>query len=263
VDLSSIIGITIGILAVFGALALESGSISAVIQPGAAIIVIGGTLGAGMVNFSIPTLKNALIDLKNVFFENTPDFISTIDQICDFATIARQEGALVIQRLVYDLDNEYLRKTIELSLDTNNHQLLEEIFNSELELEEEKGLITSIFYETLGGYAPTFGIIGAVLGLIQVMRNLESPSELGHGISTAFVATLYGVGSANLFFLPIAGKLRYRLRETLLYKKLIMQGVLAIHKNENPVLIREKLMKSLYSLEKLPYNNFKNQAVEE
>jgi len=250
VDLASILGILIGISAVVGVMLAESGSVSLLIQPDAALIVIGGTLGAGMLNFSMPTLINAIKALKNVFIENTPDFRETIDQISELAALARQEGSLVIQEIIHNTNNTYLKKIFELSFDTSNHQILEEILSSELDMEEEKGLIIPIFYETVGGYAPTFGIIGAVIGLIQALRNLESPSELGYGISTAFVATLYGVGAANLLLLPIAGKLRYRLREELLYKKLIIQGVLAIHKGENPILIRQKLLKFLYCLEK-------------
>ncbi len=249
-DFSSIIGISIGILAILGALFLESGSLSSILRPDAALIVFGGTLGAGIMNFSMPTLINAIKDLKTVFFEKEPDFTGIIDQICAVATIARQEGPLIIEEIIPGIEDKYLKKSFKTSFNTSNYQSLEQIFKSKLEMEEEKGLITSIFYETLGGYAPTFGIIGAVIGLIHVMKNIESPAELGYGISTAFVATLYGVGAANIFFLPIAGKLRYRLRENLLYKKLIVQGVLDIHKGENPVLIKEKLLNYLYCLEK-------------
>ncbi len=248
-DLSGIVGILIGISVIIGTLFVETGSISFVIQPNAALIVLGGTLGAGMVNFSYLTLINAIKDLKSVFFEYTPDFTRAINRIYELANIVRQHGQLAVQEIIPGVDDPCLRKSLQLSIDTNNQQSLEKIFESELHMEEEKGLITSVFYEALGGYAPTFGIIGAVIGLIQVMRNVETPSELGYGISTAFVATLYGVGAANVIFLPIAGKLRYRLREKLLYKKLIHEGVLAVSKGENPVLIKEKLLNYLYCSE--------------
>jgi len=254
VDFSSIAGILIGIFAILGTLFIESGSISSVIQPDAALIVLGGTLGAGMLNFSMSTLINAAKDLKKVFFENEPDFNATIDRICELANITRQQGTLVLQEIIPRIKDGYLKKTLKLSVDTNNRQILENIFDSEIQMEEDKGLVTPIFYEALGGYSPTFGIIGAVIGLIHVMKNIESPSDLGYGISTAFVATLYGVGAANIIFLPIAGKLRYRLREELLYKKLVTQGILAIHKGENPVLIREKLLQYLHCSEKQELN---------
>jgi len=262
VDLSSIVGILIGITAVIGTVFLESGSVSAIIQPDAALIVLGGTIGAGMVNFSTLTLINSIKDLKTVFFEDSPDFNLAISRICDLANIARQQGQLIIQDVIPNIEDTFLKKCLKLSIDTNNQQFLQEAFDFELEMEEEKGLITSIFYETLGGYAPTFGIIGAVIGLIQVMKNIENPAELGYGISTAFVATLYGVGAANIVFLPIAGKLRYRLREKLLYKKLIVQGILAINKSENPVLIKEKLLNYLNFSEKYDLNDFSSRFAE-
>ncbi len=260
-DLSSIIGILIGICVVLGTLFMETGSVSVILQPEAALIVFGGTLGAGMVNFSSPTLINSLKDIRNVFFEDPPDFATAINRICELAIIARQQGQLTLQELLTGIDDPYLAKNLELSIDTNNHQALESIFDAQLQMEEEKGLVTAVFYETLGGYAPTFGIIGAVIGLIQVMRSVESPSELGYGISTAFIATLYGVGAANIIFLPIAGKLRYRLREKLLYKKLVTQGILAISKSENPVLIREKLLSYMCTSEKA-YNYIQNRFTE-
>ena len=257
-DISSILGILIGFLAIAGTLFFDSGSISSVIQPKAILIVFGGTLGAAMINFPLPTLINAAKELKNIFLENSPDFNGIISQICDLANIARQESSLVIEELIPSIKDTFLKKGLRLSVDTNNRQILKGIFDSEIQLEKEKGLIMPIFYETLGGYAPTFGIIGAVLGLIQVMSSIENPAELGHGISTAFVANLYGDGYANLLFLLIAGKLRYRLREKILYKKLVIQGILSIHKGENPALTREKLLNYGYYSEQQNFNGLNN-----
>ncbi|OGI00526.1 MAG: hypothetical protein A2Y25_00390 [Candidatus Melainabacteria bacterium GWF2_37_15] len=241
-DISSLTGILIGFVVIVGALFLEGGTVSSIIQPKAALIVLGGTMAAGMINFPISVFANAVKELKNIFGEEKLDFNGMIANIGELAGIARQQGILVIQHLIHDINDPFLKKSMRLSIDTTDRAVLEEIFNSELKMEEEKGLVLPIFFESLGGYAPTFGIIGAVLGLIQVMSSVENPAELGHGISTAFVATLYGVGAANLIFLPIAGKLRFRLREKLLYKKLITQGILSIHKGENPTIAREKLL---------------------
>jgi len=240
-ELVSISGIIIGFLAIFGTVALDGGAIGSVIQPKAALVVIGGTIAAGMVNYPGSVILNAVKELKNVFFEEYTDFNGIIENICELASIARHEGSLVIQSLLPAVRDPFLRQSLQVSVDINERTHLEEIFNSYLKMEEDKGLVVPIFFESLGGYAPTFGIIGAVIGLIQVMGNIQSPADLGYGISTAFVATLYGVGAANLLFLPVAGRLRYNLRKKLLYKQIITQGILSVHKGENPAIIREKL----------------------
>lgn len=240
-DLSALIGISIGLFAIIGALIFESGSISAIIQPTSALIVFGGTFGAGLVNFSFSTLASSFKEAFSSFAEDKQETTIIINQIIELANIARQEGTLIIEGLISTIENNFLKKSLQLSLDTNNAEVLREILISEIEYEEEKALISPYVFETMGGYAPTFGIIGAVLGLIQVMSNIENPSQLGYGISTAFVATIYGVGIANLLFLPIAGKLRMNLRKKILQKKLIAEGVLSIHKCENPMITREKI----------------------
>lgn len=245
-DYTSFAGILIGISAIVGALIFESGSIMLLFQPGAAMIVFGGTLGAALINFSSSTVSNATKEFSRVFSEEKYNFAEIINQISDIATISRQEGSLVLENIIDNINDDFLRKGIQLAIDNTDRKTLQDILNSEINMEEEKGMIVPMFYEALGGYAPTFGIIGAVIGLIQVMSSLESPSQLGYGIATSFVATLYGVGTANLIFLPVAGKLRFRLRERILYKKLVAQGILSVHKAENPIFIKEKLTSYLY-----------------
>ncbi len=240
-EFTGIIGILTGFLVIFGTLSLEGGNIASIIQPKAALIVLGGTLAAGMVNYPASVLVNAAREIKNVFLDESPDFSGAVENICELANIVRQEGTLVIQSLLPAVNDPFLRSGLQVSVDINERTRLEEIFDAHIKMEEDKGLVIPVFFESLGGYAPTFGIIGAVIGLIQVMGSIESPSELGAGISTAFVATLYGVGAANLIFLPVAGRLRYKLREKLLYKKIVTQGILCVHKGENPSIIREKL----------------------
>ena len=241
-DLSALLGISIGVLAIIGTLFFESNSISVIIQPSAALIVFGGTFGAALVNFSFPIIKEAFKDALNPFFDNKENTKMVINQIIELANIARQEGTLIIEGLISTIEDSFLQKSLQLSLDTNNGDILKEILTSEIEFEEEKALVSPHVFEVLGGYAPTFGIIGAVIGLIHVMSNIANPAQLGYGISTAFVATLYGVGAANLVFLPIAGKLKMQLREKMILKKIIAEGVLSIHKCENPIITREKLV---------------------
>jgi len=242
VDLSSIIGILIGVCAILGALLFESGSITTIIQPSAALVVIGGTLGAVLLNFSLPTVFSAMKSVGKVFFDDKEDTFIVVGQIIEAARLARQSGLLALQEIIPDIDNKFLKRGMQLSLDINNPQLLHNILNTEIGLDEEQGVMNARVFEATGGFAPTFGIVGAVIGLIQVMSNLQDPSQLGHGIATAFVATLYGVGLANLVFLPIGGKLKMRLREEIILKEMIVQGLISIQLGENPAIIEEKLL---------------------
>lgn len=241
-DIASIIGIIIGFFAIIGVQLLESNSISTIIQPSAAIVVIGGTLGALFLNFSMPTIITAFLSIKKVFIDEKENTIEIIKQIVEISHLARKEGILALQEIIPSVENKFLKRGIQLSIDINNTQLLANLLTTEINLEEEQEITNTRVFEAIGGFAPTFGIIGAILGLIQVMSNLEDPSQLGHGIATAFVATLYGVGLANLIFLPIAGKLKMRLKEEILLKEMILQGLISIQLGENPAIIQEKLL---------------------
>lgn len=241
-DIASITGILIGAFAIIAAQMLESNSISTIIQPSAALVVLGGTLGAVLLNFSLPTIIVAFSAAKRVFFEEKEDTIEVIENIIGLANLARQGGVLSLQEVGHTLNNAFLRRGIQLLVDISSPQLLQDILTTEINLDEEQELTNAKVFEAIGGFTPTFGIVGAVLGLIQVMSKLEDPSQLGHGIATAFVATLYGVGIANLVFLPIAGKIKMRLRENILLKEMIIQGLMSIKNNENPAIIQEKLL---------------------
>ena len=244
-DLSALLGISIGIIVIIGTLLSESHSVSVIIQPTAALIVFGGTFGAAITNFQLPLILSAFKEVFSSFSENRINSRIIIKQLIDLANIVRQEGILIVQEVIPSVEDNFLKKSLQLILDTNDENLVKEMLNSEIEFEEDKLLVNPHVFETLGGYAPTFGIIGAVLGLIQVMGNITNPSELGYGISTAFVATIYGVGAANLVFLPLAGKLRMQAREQIILKRVIAEGVLSIHRCENPAITKEKLLSYL------------------
>lgn len=240
-DLASVMGILIGLFAIVGTQLIESNSIMAIIQPTAAFIVLGGTFGALFLNFSLPTIISAFSSAKKVFLDEEENTLEVVEQLMGLANLARQQGFLVLQEAIAGINDKFLKRGAQLVIDTTNPHLLNEILISEINLEEEQALIHARIFEAMGGYAPTFGIVGAVLGLIQVMGNLQDPSQLGHGIATAFVATLYGVGSANLIFLPIAGKLKMRLRGEILLKEMVVQGLISIQLGENPAILEEKL----------------------
>jgi len=241
-DMASLIGVLIGILTIFGVFCLESGSLSLIFQFPAALVVIGGTCGAIFLNFPLENIINAFKSIKKVFYNEKENFQEVLDQIIVLANVARQGGMLALQETVTSIDHEFLRRGTQLTVDITNPGLLQEILLKEISLDEEEGILNARIFEAMGGFAPTFGIIGAVLGLIQVMSNLKDPAHLGQGIALSFVATFYGVGLANMLFLPIAGKLKMRLREEIILKEMIVQGLISIHFGENPTLIEEKLI---------------------
>lgn len=249
-DIASIIGILIGIFALVSAQILESNSLGTIIQPIAALIVVGGTLGAILLNFSFSTVLTAFFDAKKVFYDENENMEQIIDQLVQIAAIARREGVLALESLAPSIEQPFLRRSMQLASDISDTQLLNNILSTEIDIEEEQGVLSARVFEAIGGFTPTFGVVGAVLGLIQVMSNLEDPTQLGHGIATAFVATLYGVGLANLIFLPMAGKLKMNLKREIITKEMILQGIISIHIGENPAIIEEKLLTFLHFAKK-------------
>jgi chemotaxis protein MotA len=240
-DLATIGGLTLALVGTLGGLLLEKGKVQDVAQVTAALIVLGGTLGAVMVTTPIGILLSAAAKLSHIFFESThaPDAI--IEQIIAYATKARKQGIVSLESENDSIEDPFLRKALSLAVDGTDLQELRSMMELDISLEEQRGEAEARVYEAAGGYAPTIGIIGAVLGLIQVMKHLANIDEVGHGIAVAFVATVYGVGAANLFFLPAGGKLRSRLQAAVEVRELMLEGVLGIVEGLNPRLIRIKL----------------------
>lgn len=249
---AAIIALIVGIMLVIGVQLIETGSIWILFQPIAFLIVIGGTCCAAVVNFGPNVLINSMKAAKDIFIKQKDNSEIIIDDIIQIAYYARKNGIFALETLVDKIDDSFLRRGVKLCIDINNPQFINDILKNEITYEEEQEFISSRVFEALGGYAPTFGIVGAVLGLIQVMSNMQSIEILCSGIATAFVATLYGVGFANLIFLPIAGNLKQRLREKILLKEIIVQGLISIHMQENPEIIKAKL---------LAYLKYHNQAL--
>ncbi len=246
---SAVVALGIGILLIIGIQLFETGSVLMLFQPVAFLIVVGGTICAAMVNFGPNTLINSLSAAKEIFIKSKDNSEIIIDDIIQIAYYARRNGIFALETLVDKIDDAFLRRGVKLCVDINNPQFISDILKNEITYEEEQEFISSRVFEALGGYSPTFGIVGAVLGLIHVMSNMQSIEILCSGIATAFVATLYGVGFANLIFLPIAGNLKQRLREKVLLKEVIVQGLISIHMQENPEIIKAKLQSYL------KYNN--------
>ena len=241
IDLTSVIGLSLGLIAVVGGQVLEGGHLSAILQPTAAIIVMGGTIGATVLSFPMGDVKRALSALKRVFTESGPSNETLLKEILGYATKARKNGLISLEQDIKDASDAFLAKAMRNAVDGMDPKLLGEAMEAGIEQYEQERMGESKVYASAGGYAPTIGILGAVLGLIHVMENLSDPSKLGAGIAVAFVATVYGVGSANLIFLPIAKKLEIKTKKEVNRMFMIMEGVLSIQAGINPHYIEEEL----------------------
>lgn len=240
-DLGTILGIGIALFGILFGQFLEGGSVLQILQPTAAFIVLGGTIGATMIGFPLATFKQALAELIYVFKEDALEPNAIIDQVIRFTNKARREGIISLEKDLAEVDDPFFRKAIMMAVDGSEPQELRSTMEVELQYMEERGEQIPKIFEAAGGYAPTIGIIGAVLGLIQVMQHLDNIEEVGHGIAVAFVATIYGVGVANILFLPAAAKLKLKHRKRMIVKEMMLEGTLGILEGENPRMIEGKL----------------------
>ncbi len=240
-DLGTILGIVIALAGILAGQAIEGGSVLQILQPTAAMIVFGGTLGATMIGFPIAVVKQAAADLLNVIKDDSASPASIIDDIIRFTNKARREGIISLEKDADGVKDEFFKKSIMMAVDGTEPKELRETMEVELQYMEERGEHSAKVYEAAGGFAPTIGIIGAVLGLIQVMQHLDNIDEVGKGIAVAFVATIYGVAAANIFLLPAAGKLKFKHREKMIVKEMMLEGTLGILEGQNPRVIESKL----------------------
>jgi chemotaxis protein MotA len=234
IDKSTIGGIVLAVVGIGVGLLLDGGKLAQVLQPTAALIVIGGTIGAIMVQFPLPIVLEAFSQLRYVFFNEEPEPDALVQNLLRYAFKARKEGLLSLDAELAKIHDPFLRESLMLAVDGVSSDDLRKMMELQLDYKGEKDERIPRVFEAAGGFAPTLGIIGAVLGLIQVMQRLEDFNEVGKGIAVAFVATIYGVGSANLLFLPWAGKLRIRLRERQVIQEMTLEAVLAIAEGVNP-----------------------------
>lgn len=242
VDFNSVIGIILALVAIVGGQVLEGGHIGALLQFAAFLIVMGGTIGAVLLQSPVKILINGIKMSKWVFFPPVKATHALIEQLVGWSYLVRREGLLVLENHAELASDSLIKKGLQLLADGNKPEKLREILEIEVDTEVAYQRQSAKVWEAAGGYAPTIGILGAVLGLIHVMENLTEPSLLGSGIAVAFVATIYGVGLANLFFLPIANKLKSIINEQLVMREMLIDGLVAIAHGENPRLIENRLM---------------------
>jgi chemotaxis protein MotA len=240
-DKLSVFGLLMAVLAIVGGQYFEGGSISSLVQPTAFLIVIGGTLGAVMLQSPLPVFVNGVRMAGWIL--NPPVVIAQglITQLTGWSQLARKEGLLALEDKIPALRDPFARKGLQLLVDGVEPERLREVMVVEIATYEANMRLSARIWESAGGYAPTIGILGAVMGLIHVMENLSDPSKLGEGIAVAFVATIYGVGSANLIFLPMAKKLLGHVARLVAAREMFVDGLVGIANGDNPRIIENRL----------------------
>ena len=240
-DKSSVAGILLAIVGIVAGLLIEGGNLGQILQPTAAMIVFGGTMGAVLLQFPMPTVIAAFRKLGHVFIAPKRHNDDLIALLVSFANKARRNGVVSLDSDMEAVQDPFLKQSIMLAVDGTEPSELRRIMSVSLDFSTENEEQLPAVFESAGGFSPTVGILGAVLGLIQVMQHLDNIQEVGRGIAVAFVATIYGVGIANLFFLPFAGKMRIRIREEQLRREMMLEGVVCILEGMNPRMLEIKL----------------------
>jgi chemotaxis protein MotA len=241
IDKGTLFGILLSLSGVAAGLWLEGGSATQILQPTAALIVLGGTLGAVMIQFPFETVREALAQIRHTLFHSSPITPQFIEEIVSCCTQVRRFGWLILDNRLDQIQDPFLRKCLTLGVDNVGIERLRAAMEIDLDLAEEHDEGVTGVLLAAGGFAPTLGIIGAVLGLIQVMQKMDNLGEIGKGIAVAFVSTLYGIGLANLCFLPLAGKLKIRMRQRQLMREMTLEAVISMLEGISPRALRERL----------------------
>lgn len=240
-DILSLFGIILGLGAIIFGNFLEGGHIASLMNGPAIVIVFGGTLGAVLLQTPLPVFMRAIKALKLIFFPAVYDQQAQIKKIVSWSTTARREGLLGLENMLVHEQDDFAYKALQLLVDGNDSNNIRSSMEMDMFFKQQRDMHAAKVLESMGGFSPTIGIIGAVMGLIHVMQNLSDPSKLGSGIATAFVATIYGVGLANLLFIPIANKLKSHAIAANHMRELTLEGIVSIAEGENPKNIELKL----------------------
>ncbi len=240
-DRASLMGILIALVCLLGAFMIEGGTISALLVLPAAIIVFGGTIGATVVGCTLDDLRKVSHAFKKVFNNNPIDYRYYSELLMISSDKARREGVLSLESMFKTIDNRFLVKGLQLVVDGTSKELIKEILELEIEAYEKNEKIGYDIFMTAGGYAPTMGIVGTVMGMVTVLSNLSNPDELGGAIAVAFLATLYGIASANILWIPFANKIKNCTDKEVYLMEMIMEGILSIQEGENPRILRERI----------------------
>lgn len=240
-DKLSVVGIVLALIALIGGSILKGAGAGALLSPAAFVIVIIGTTASIFIQTPLATFKHGLKLAKWTVFPPKNEAPLLIERIVNWSGVARKQGLLALEAEVANEADPFIQKGLQMLVDGAEPEMIRNILEVELQSREHQDLQGAKVFEGMGIYAPTLGIIGAVMGLMAVLKNLADPSKLGHGIAAAFVATIYGIGSANLFFLPIAAKLKAVIGEQTRVREMIIEGLISISQGENPRNIESKL----------------------
>jgi chemotaxis protein MotA len=241
VDKISLAGLAIGLIAIVGGQILEGGHVSSLVQPTALMIVLGGTLGAVLLQSPYPVFRRGMQMVKWVWVPPLIEHKKVLDQVLGWSQIARREGLLQLENQIARVKDPFAQKGLQLLVDGADPEHIRELLEVDINTFEDEWRQSAKIWDSAGGYSPTIGILGAVMGLIHVMENLSDPTKLGSGIAVAFVATIYGVGLANLVYLPIAGKLKYYVSRMVASKEMMIDGLVGIAVGDNPRIIESRL----------------------
>lgn len=240
-ELATLIGLILGFGGVLGGFIMEGGKMSSLVEPSAMIIVFGGSLGATVISFSLKNVTSVPQIIKNAFFVRHTDPVEMLRIIVDLAKKARQSGILALEAELNGIQSEFLRKAIQLVVDGTQPELVREILETEIDAMRVRHKHGIEFFMQWGGYAPTLGVLGTVMGLVHMLENLSDPGNMGPAIAVAFIATFYGVGSANLIFLPITAKLKLHSQEEIASYEMAVEGILSLQAGENPRVVSTKM----------------------
>lgn len=240
-DKISLAGLAIGLIAIIGGQLLEGGSVGSLVQPTALLIVCGGTLGAVLLQSPLHVFKRGIQMAKWVWFPPAIEQKRLLDQIMNWSQLSRREGLLALENQMGRVQDPFVKKGLQLLVDGAAPERIRELLEVDINTFEDEWRQSAKIWDSAGGYSPTIGILGAVMGLIHVMENLSDPTKLGSGIAVAFVATIYGVGLANLVYLPIAGKLKYYIARMVASKEMLVDGLVGIAVGDNPRIIEGRL----------------------
>jgi chemotaxis protein MotA len=239
---SSLIGIIVAMAGIGMGATMEGSNVMAVLNPSAMLIVLGGTLGAAIAGTSFENVKNIPKLYKKVFSSAPPDMVGRLKELVGYAEKARRDGLLALDEQLGGVEDPYTKKGLQLVVDGTDPDLVADVLEAENDSMRKRHAAGVQPFEKAGGYSPTMGIIGTVFGLVHVLGNLDSPETLGPSISAAFIATLIGVASANVVFLPVAARLKALSAEELQFRNMTLEGILAIQAGDNPRVVAEKLL---------------------
>jgi chemotaxis protein MotA len=240
-DITTIGGIVLALSALVAGILIEGGNLGSYIGVSAAVIIFGGTIGAVIISFPLKVLAAIPSLLTNAFTNQNYNIPETIRKIVEFSERARREGILCLEVELANVKDEFLKYGLQMVIDGTDPQLVRDTLQTKLAFIGERHHQGAQVFEAAGGFAPTMGIIGTVLGLINVLSNIKDPTKLGESIALAFIATLYGIASANLIWLPIANKLKNKHQEEQIMKEIMLEGVLCLQSGDNPRMVEQKL----------------------